>query len=176
MTTRIPDDVTEDARLAGIRGRVLRAIATERTPRFSRAQKATVAVVAAGALAAGLTGGALAVARATQEQISYTVECFEAADLSSRFTTVSSPTATNLTTGEESRNQTDPVATCSEMWRMGLIGQDSVPADPNAAQFPVPALVGCALADGVGAGFPRGSSTAGAEEFCGDLGLTAWAG
>ena len=48
--------------------------------------------------------------------------------------------------------------------------------DPNAANFPVPELVGCTLSNGVGAGFPRGDSTATSEEFCRDLGLTIWAG
>ena len=79
--------------------------------------------------------------------------------------------------GEEaSRDVLDPVTICGDLWRMGLVGQDAAPADPNTANFPVPELVGCTLANGIGAAFPRGDSTATSEEFCRDLGLTSWAG
>ena len=46
-TTRLPDEATEDARLAGIRSRLLGAVAQQRTPRFSRARKTAVAAIAA---------------------------------------------------------------------------------------------------------------------------------
>lgn len=175
-TTRLPDEATEDARLAGIRSRLLGAVAQQRTPRFSRARKTAVAAIAAGGLAVALTGGAIAVVQATQEQISYSVQCYDAASINANFTTVATPTATDNVTGEESRDATNPVTTCGDIWRMGLIGQEAAPADPNAANFPVPELVGCTLSNGVGAGFPRGDSTATSEEFCRDLGLTIWAG
>lgn len=176
MTTRIPDDIDIDARLADIRSQLLAAVKQERTPRFSRTGKVGVAAIAAAGLAVALTGGTIAVVQATQEQISYSIQCYEAASLNADFTTIGTPTATDSVTGEESRDATDPVSTCGDIWRMGLIGQDAVPADPNTADFPVPELVGCTLNNGVGAGFPRGGSTATVEEFCQNLGLTVWAG
>jgi hypothetical protein len=175
-TTRFPNEVTENAQLADIRSRLLGAVSQERTPRFSRARKAAVAAGAAGAVAVALTGGAIAVVQATQDQVSYSVQCYDAASTNAHFTTVGTPIATDNVTGEESRDATNPVTTCGDIWRMGLIGQDAAPADPNAADFAVPELVGCTLGNGVGAGFPRGDSTATSEEFCRDLGLAVWAG
>lgn len=164
------------ARLAAARRNVLATIADERTPRFSRRGKLAV-VAGAGALALGVTGGAIAIAAAPPEAVAYSVQCYEAADLGSRYTTLGHPIAIDDATGEEqNRDTTDPVADCGEMWRMGVVGQDEVPDDPNAAQFPVPELVGCTLPSGVGAAFPRGESSARDDEFCGALGLAVWAG
>ncbi len=173
---RFPDEVIEDAQLAGIRSRVLGAVAQERTPRFSRARKGAIAAITAGGLAVALTGGAIAVVQATHEEVSYSVQCYDAASVNAHFTTVGTPIATDIVTGEESRDATDPVATCGEMWRMGLIGQDAAPDDPSAADFTVPELVGCTLENGIGAGFPRGDSAATSEEFCQNLGLAIWVG
>lgn len=176
-TTGLPDEATEDARLAGIRSRLLGAVAQQRTPRFSRARKATVAAFAAGGLAVALTGGAIAVVQASQEDINYSARCFPTASISDQYADVGAAPATDIATGEEaSRDVLDPVMICGDLWRMGLVGQDAAPADPNAASFPVPELVGCTLANGIGAAFPRGDSTATSEAFCRDLGLTSWAG
>jgi hypothetical protein len=177
MTTRIPDDATEEARLAGIRGRLLGTIEQERTPRFSRAQKASAVVAAAAGLAVALTGGAIAVVQASQEQVHYSARCFPTASITERYADVGVPRAVDRVTGQEAeRLILDPVTACGDLWRMGLVGRDVAPADPNAADFPVPALVGCTLQNGVGAAFPRGASTLTEEEFCRDLGLAGWSG
>lgn len=173
MTTRIPDDVDVTARLAAIRPRLLREVDHERTPRYSRAGKAAFAAIAVGGLV--LTGGTIAVVQATQEQVDYSVRCYAAADLGSNFTDVARPIATDTTTGQQMPRQVlEPENACGDMWRMGMIGQEVAPTDPNAAHFPVPELVSCTLQDGVGAAFPRENNTALAEAFCRDLGLTAW--
>ena len=119
-------------------------------PRYSRARKATIAAIAVGGLV--LTGGTIAVVQATQEQIDHQVRCFEAADLGSNYTDVAEAIGIDSTTGR----------------------QEVAPADPNVANFPVPELVGCALPNGIGAAFPRENHSTLAEDFCRDLGLTAW--
>lgn len=163
--TRFPDEATEDARLAGIRSRVLAATATEPTPRFSRAGKSLSAAIAAGGLAVALTGGAVAVIQATQEQIRTSVRCYAAPDLDARFTTAAIPT--------DAADAVDPVGLCGDMWRAGIIGQPVIPADPNTADYPVPDLVACTLQDGTGSGFPR-EGAASAQAFCRELGLAVW--
>lgn len=174
MTTQIPEDVEVQARLASVRTSLMDAIPNLRTHRFSRAGRVGIAWGSAAALAAALTGGAIAIMQATPEQVSYSVQCYEGPSLSAKFTTVATPEALTETTGEVSRYVTDPVTTCAAMWRMGLLGQATVPSDPNAADFPVPELVGCTLENGVGAGFPREGSTVPAVRFCDDLGLAVW--
>lgn len=175
MTFQTPEDTNEDLRLAAGRGRLLESVAHERTPRYSRARKAA-SVVGISVLAAALTGGTIAVVQASQDEVTYSVQCYEAASLDADFATVGSPTATDRKTGEARRDPTDPVSTCGDLWRMGLVGQEAAPADPNAADFPVPAIIGCTLSNGVGAGFPRGSSTSSDRNFCRDLGLAVWIG
>lgn len=162
-----------DNRVGRLRDNVLTAVTATKTHRISRAGR-TAIILGASALALSLTGGTVAVVQATQEQITYSVTCYEEASLTSNYTTVASPLAVNTDTGDESRDATDPVASCSEMWRMGLIGQDQPPTDPNAANFPVPELVGCTQSNGVGVAFPRRDSTASDVAFCQNLGLAIW--
>lgn len=172
MTTPIPDDVVQ-ARLRTVRSQLMTAVSHERTPRYSRARKATIAAIAVGGLV--LTGGTIAVVQATQEQIDHQVRCFEAADLGSNYTDVAEAIGIDSTTGrQEARRVLGPETACGDMWRMGLVGQEVAPADPNAANFPVPELVGCTLPNGIGAAFPRENHSTLAEDFCRDLGLTAW--
>lgn len=172
MTTPIPDEVVQ-ARLRVVRSQLMRAVTHERTPRYSRARKATIAAIAVGGLL--LTGGTIAVVQATQEQIDHQVRCFEAADPDSNYTDVAEAISIDSNTGQqETRRVLDPETVCGDMWRMGLIGQEVAPADPNAANFPVPELVGCTLPNGIGAAFPRDNRSAPEQELCRDLGLTAW--
>ena len=67
-----------------------------------------------------------------------------------------------------------PIDACDDMWRMGIIGQDEVPVDPNAADFPIPDLVGCRQGNGVGAAFPRESLSHDDAAACRSLGMTVW--
>ena len=174
MSTRIPDDVDIDARLAEVRDNLLATVPTTRTPRFSRAGRVGIAITGAGAIAVALTAGAIAVAQASHEEVAYSVQCYDRPSLSAVYTTVGVAAATKVAPGSAARESTDPVATCADMWRMGILGQKSVPDDPNAANFPIPELVGCTLPNGVGAGFPRAGSNASAQEFCSNLGLAIW--
>jgi hypothetical protein len=173
MSKQIPDDI--DERLARMRGNILEALPSTRTHRFSRAGRVTILVAGSSLFAIALTGGTIAAIQASQEDVDYSVQCFEAASRSAESTTVVLAEATDNETGEiVPRDAIDPAETCGEMWRMGFLGQESAPADPNAANFPIPELVACVLDNGVGAVFPREDSTASSESFCRDLGLAVW--
>jgi hypothetical protein len=173
MTT-LPDEDEITARLAMVRGVVLGTSAGVHMRRTNHATRVGLIVGASAVGVLGLTAGTIAVVNATQDQISYSVNCYSADSLTSSYTTVQSPTATNSATGQTDRAVTDPVTTCTDMWRMGLIGQSTKPADPNSANFPVPDLVACALSNGVGAGFPRTDSTISDKDLCDSLGLAVW--
>lgn len=174
MNSRIPTDIDVEARLATVRANLLTAVPKIRTRRFGTAGRVGIALGSATVLVGALTGGAIAVIQATQEQVSYSVRCYSGSSLSADFTTVANPEATNLGTGEISRDRTDPVSTCGDIWRSGLLGQEITPSDPNGGDFPVPELVGCELDNGIGAGFPLEGSMASATTFCEDMGLQAW--
>jgi len=169
---RYPSEEEVTARLAAARRNVLSQIPT--APRRRRRLRRLGIGVAVLVGAATLTATAVAIHQATTEQITYSVDCFEKADMTSRSASVESSEATNNLTGATSREPTDPVTSCQDMWRMGLLGQMTPPADPDTADFPVPDIVACKEANGVGAGFPRGDSTLSNAEFCQDLGLAAW--
>ena len=173
--TRMPDDIDIARRLGNTRLALMAALPTTRSPRISH--RARVGVVLSGSAVAilGLTGGTLAVVQATQDQVSYSVQCFAGPSLDSSNTTISRPQATDRATGSgAARQRTSPSADCAFAWKAGLIGQRVAPSDPNSANYPVPELVGCTLTDGVGAGFPRGDSKLSDSAFCDTLGLTIW--
>lgn len=174
MTTRIPSDQELTARLAAVRTRLLETVATVRPVRFSRGARIGFAAAAGIVLAAGLTGGTIVVIQATQEVITYSVQCYEGASLSSDFITVGHSEATEGPIREVTPVPTDPVETCTDVWRRGLIGQETPLSDPNTPDLPAPEIVGCTLTDGIGAGFPIEDSTATAEDFCRSLGLAPW--
>jgi hypothetical protein len=134
----------------------------------------TIAAAGAGALA--LTAGTLAVVQATHEQTTYSVQCYSQASTSSTYGTASEPLPINSATGHAgTRAAVDPVSACGHMWREGLVGQQPDPQrDPNSANFPVPPLIACTLANGVGAAFPKGDSNDNQASFCDSLGLTPW--
>lgn len=173
--TKMPDDIDIARRLGNTREAILGALPTTRSPRLGH--RARLGVVLSGSAVAilGLTGGTLAVVQATQEQVSYSVQCFAGASLDSASTTIDRPQATNRVTGTNAaRERTTPAADCAFAWKAGLIGQTASPVDPNSANYPVPDLVACTLTDGVGAGFPRGDSKLSDSAFCDALGLTTW--
>ena len=172
--TRLPDEDEITARLASVRDVVLGASAGFAKRRLSRLTRVGLIVGASIVGVLGLTAGTIAVVSASQEAISYSVNCYTADSLSAKYTTVASAEATNNATGQTDRPKTNPVTTCADMWRMGVIGQPAVPKDPNTANFPVPDLVGCTLSNGVGAGFPRPDPTISNKELCDSLGLAVW--
>ena len=169
--------VTEAEILRGIadaREHVLGQIQTVRSPRHSRRFRVIRATAIAAIAALMLTAGGIAVLRASFEDVSYSVACYDGPGTYTAPVTVSAPAPMATDGTEAPRTRVDPVETCGEMWRMGLIGQEETPADPNAANFPVPALVGCVQANGVGAAFPRDDLPESDTLACGLLGLAVW--
>jgi len=160
------DDIR--ARVDAIRAEVVEAIPRER----ARRRRRFGVIAGAAAAAVAITGGALIV-RASNDAITYEVVCYDGPSLSANSVQVESALGVDQSGGAD-RTATDPVVTCGDMWRMGLIGQEELPVDPNAANFDVPDLVGCTLPNGIAAGFPRGASTFDNRDFCNELGLAPW--
>lgn len=171
--TNLPDNDEVNARLAAVRRVVLTAAPTRRVVHPRR----LALILSASAIAViGLTAGAVAVVQASHEQITYSVACYAHDSVSGPITGVGEPQGIDASGHAAPRTPTNPVTTCADMWRKGIVGQPAPPKDPNVAHFPVPSLVGCTMADGIGAGFPREGSTASDSDFCGSLGLTVWKG
>lgn len=134
----------------------------------------------------GIVGGALAVAvtctaaafiiEATPEEISYSVICYEEADLSARTTTVVVPETITTQDGSavDRGEALNPRNVCADIWRMGVLGQPQpLEIDPNVANFPVPPIAGCKQNNGVGVGLPiEDDSTE--KQLCARVGLTIW--
>ncbi|MGC4174480.1 hypothetical protein [Demequina sp.] len=154
------------------RVRAIRSDLAAAIPRARTRRRRKIAIAAAIGAAVALTGAALVV-HATSEQVHYEVTCYEHASLDSHYTQAGSAPWVD-DNGVSGRAEVDPVATCGDMWRMGVIGQAARPEDPNNANFDVPALVGCTLPNGASAGFPREGSTATDHDFCNKLGLAPW--
>ncbi|MFP3670230.1 hypothetical protein SB717_34655, partial [Priestia sp. SIMBA_032] len=100
-------------------GQLLDAIASDDRRRTRRHR--LIAVGVAGAIVAGTTAGAIAIARAAQGQINYTADCYAAADLGSRHGTSVLGTAD---LGEKTPTPlSERVALAEEMcaatWRIG---------------------------------------------------------
>lgn len=166
--TSILSDEEVTRRVSVIRSEVKLAIPHART----RRRRTRIAAAAAVSAAVVLTGATLVV-NATSDQVHYEVTCYEHASLDSNYTQAGSILGVD-DKGQASRTRVDPVATCGDLWRMGVIGQEKRPDDPNTANFDVPDLVGCTLPNGESAGFPREGSIASDSEFCNKLGLAPW--
>jgi len=128
-----------------------------------------IALGIAGSLALGTTAGAIAVARASQGQINYLMDCYSSADVNSRHATsvylpgdLSSKTPTPLS--ERIRLAEDM---CAATWRLGSFSPGGSTAD---REFPVPELQTCQLPDGRLGVFP---SDLAASELCTRLGLAS---
>src|SRR5437868_3082386 len=80
MTTR--DFLPTDDRFDEIKQRILGTIDLDDRRRTRKHR--LIALGVAGALVAGTTAGAIAIAQAPQGQINYTADCYAAADLGSR--------------------------------------------------------------------------------------------
>jgi len=154
-------------RVGAIRSSLAVTIPLARTRR-----RRQIAIAAAVGAAVALTGAALVV-KATSDQVHFEVTCYEHASLDSNFTQAGSVLGVDEN-GVPGRTRVDPVSTCGDLWRMGAIGQETRPDDPNTANFDVPELVGCTLPNGESAGFPRDGSTASDSDFCHKLGLAPW--
>lgn len=146
-----------------LKGRLLDTIAADDRRRTRRHRWAAVGI--AGALVAGTTAGAVAVARASQGQIDYTADCYAAADLGSRHGTslylpgdldekTPTPLAERVALAEDM---------CAASWRTGAFLGKVVTEDQ-----PVPPLETCQLPDGRLATFPSELALA---ELCSRLGL-----
>jgi len=163
--TELLSDAEIARRVESIRDHVTTRIPVERARRKKRAWVVSGVVAAAVAVA-----GAALVIRASDDVIKYEVRCYESASLESDYGQMKSDLWVGEN-GDSGRGEVDPAVNCGDLWRMGLVGQPTPPANPNTANFEVPELVGCELANGMAAGFPRGDSTASATEFCNELGL-----
>lgn len=163
MTDRslLPDDT----RFEELKGRLLDTIAADDRRRTRRHRLAAIGI--AGALVAGTTAGAIAVARASQGQINYLVDCYSAADLGSRHgTSVWAP-------GDLDEKTPTPIAErialaedqCAATWRTGVFDPDG---GTDGGEHPVPDLETCQLPDGRLAVFP---SELAVKELCTKLGL-----
>jgi hypothetical protein len=171
--TNLPDSDEVTARLAAVR-RVVLASAPSRRVVHPRRLALILSASAVGVI--GLTAGAIAVVQASHEQITYSVACYAHDSVSGPVNMVGEPQGIDNAGHAAPRTPTNPITTCADMWRKGIVGQPAPPKDPNAANFPVPELVGCTMVNGIGAGFPREGSTASASDFCSGLGLTVWRG
>ncbi|NUU06417.1 hypothetical protein [Leifsonia sp. C5G2] len=128
-----------------------------------------IAMGIAGTLALGTTAGAIAIARASQGQINYLMDCYASADLDSRHATSvylpgdqSSKTPTPL-----SERVTLAEDMCAATWRIGSFSPGGSTSD---REFPVPDLQTCQLPDGRLGVFP---SELAASELCTRLGLAS---
>lgn len=161
--------------LVPVRANVLSAVRLTRSPRQSQRFRLVRGVVVTASLASVLTAGAIAVTQATPDAVNHTAVCYSEASTASESTTVSTIVSTDNETGVSERPEIlSPVDACDDMWRLGIIGQAEIPDDPNAANLPVPALVGCKQNNGVGAAFPRETLPDSAVKACQSLGMAVW--
>ena len=170
----LPRNSDVDVQLREVRHDVLTEIKRVRSPRRSSQFRVIRALAIGITSIVVLTAGALVIVRASQDDINYSVACYKGETLGSGTVTVASAPIADSDDPQASRLRADPVATCENMWRMGIVGQSSAPADPNTAEFPVPDIVGCKQANGVAAGFPREFRSITDEYFCARVGMTVW--
>ena len=170
----LPSNDEVELQLSEVRHAVLAEIKKVRSPRHSSHFRAVRAVAIGSVAIVALTAGALVIARASQDQINYSVVCYEGETLASRTVTIESPPSFNADGTPAPRVRADPVSTCGNMWRMGIVGQPASSADPNQSEFPVPNIVGCQQTNGVAAGFPREFTSVTEEYFCARVGMTVW--
>ena len=127
-----------------------------------------IAIGVAGAIVAGTTAGAIAVALASQGQINNVTDCYAAADLNSRHGTSVMVTAD---LDEKTPNPLDARIRlaedmCAATWRTGVFSPEG---SSSTADYPVPHLETCQLPDGRLAVFPSDQAL---SELCSRLGLT----
>ncbi|PWJ54962.1 hypothetical protein SAMN06264364_105171 [Quadrisphaera granulorum] len=176
-----PDDDEVDRRVAAARTALLTTLDAEiastspldRSARWGRSRRRTTVVVA-GVSALALTAGAWAVQRASQEEIDYSVNCYEGTTTDSRLAGAGTAEAVDANGQSAERDLVDPLAMCSSVWRWGVLGQAAPPEDPNAANFPVPPLTACTAANGVNNVFVRDDEDP--EQQCASQSMTPWAG
>ena len=168
----VPSASDVDAEVASITGAVLAEIPMVRSPRRSRRFKRRAAVSVGAALVVSLTAGGLIALRAAQDEIAYSVACYEGDSLTTRTVTFAAPPTTGDTGEIVGRPRVDPVSTCAEVWRLGVLG-DGQP-DPRTGDFAVPDIVGCEQTNGIGAGLRRDFSSVSDQYFCARLGMRVW--
>lgn len=158
-----PDEVNEDLM------RVRRAL----LGKIRRRRRGPVVFGITGiALGAAAGVAAVIIVPAAPDAVQHSVRCFEADSLSANYVDLGTSPATASASGETfAQGRADPQELCSLAWRGGLLGQASLPADPNTSDFPVPALALCRLTSGQAAAFPDAQQR-GSAAVCEELGLT----
>lgn len=143
-----PDSVTLDRLFVGIQDRI------RSTSRRDTRRHRLGAVAAAGALTVALTGGTAAIIQATATEKSVS-DCFAAADLSARHTSVAQPPTNGIVSEElslERQRAAQAEEMCGAVWRIGFFDSGEPPTDGTTAQ--VPSLTVCVLGDGRMGVFP----------------------
>jgi hypothetical protein len=158
MSALLPADDQVALLLAETRVAVLDATRRVRSPKRSTRYRVTRNIVIASVAAIALTAGAIAVARAVQEQIDTNVVCYETADLDS-----------TAIWGGTNPEMFDPVAMCETAWATDSFDD---PQGGEDMSHPVPELIVCTRPDGVAGVFPLGDARS--EDFCAALGLADW--
>lgn len=127
-----------------------------------------IAIGVAGAIVAGTTAGAIAIARAAQGQVNNVTDCYAAADLGSRHGTTVMATADLDEKTPNALDQRIRLAEemCAATWRIGTFSPEG---SSSTADLPVPHLETCQLPDGRLAVFPSDQAL---SELCSRLGLT----
>lgn len=168
----VPPASDVDAQVASITGEVLAEIPGIRSPRRSRRFKRRAAVSVGAALVVALTAGGLIALRAAQDEIAYSVACYEGDSLTTRTVTFAAPPTKGMDGEVLDRARVDPVSTCAEVWRLGVLGSGR--PDVRTGEFPVPDIVGCQQTNGIGAGLRREFSSVSDQYFCARLGMRVW--
>ncbi|MGN6762283.1 MAG: hypothetical protein ACTHJI_13270 [Leifsonia sp.] len=155
-----------DERFDQIKERLLDVVAADDRRRTRKHR--LIAIGVAGAIVAGTTGAAIAIALASQGRINYETDCYAAADLGSRHGSSVPVTAdlgekTPTPLSERIRNAED---VCAATWRIGTFSPEG---SSSTAEYPVPHLETCQLPDGRLAVFPSDQAL---SELCSRLGLT----
>lgn len=160
----LPTDLEITRQLVPVREAVLAATLSVRSPRRSTRFRVTRNLIIAAAAIAALTAGSLIVARLSQNDIDHSAICFQHASLDSYQVPISGA-------GDTTDEPLDPIRGCAFAWKLGNF-EPGGPPDPSTANFPVPELTACTLADGSAGVFPREGRPA--EDFCAALGLAVW--
>lgn len=162
-------DELDEASIARVRSELMHRVQTEasaarrtRTRRIGIAGGAGLAVLA-------LTGAAIAVVQAGQDEIDGTIRCFAAMDAHADYTTATEAQVEGTVPDEAFSRHA--IEVCAALWEVGTLanGRVEVPQDPNKVDYSAPELIACTLPDGVTGVFPD-ENTLGMEA-CQQLGF-----
>jgi hypothetical protein len=142
---------------------------TKPARRLGRKLRITIAGTGAVVVLGG--GGALAYSAISANSVSdeTSARCYTVAQYSAKGDDFPGTSIAAAGTADAPGRVTSAVDVCASLWRSGFL-QPGVPTpvrNPDQASYPVPALVGCVMADGQAAVFPGTTAT------CNALGLVA---